>query len=134
MRTTLIALLLLVPTFGVCEPLTLSQKTITVQGVKKIFIIEVDTKDVEAQQKFDPVKDDPPLSIKQAVNLAITEFKKRFNSEPIGLASVTLRQFPSWDFNGRWYYSVNFFRKPGESSGTDAAVLFNGKVIFSKEL
>lgn len=134
LRTVLISFLLLVPTFGICEPLTLSQRTITSQGVTKNFVIEVDTKDVEAQQKFDPVKDDLPLSIKQAVNLAISEFKKQFNYEPFGVASISLQQFPTWAFQDRYYYSVNLFGKPGESSGANAAVLFSGKVIFSKEL
>lgn len=134
LRTMLISLLLLAPTIGVSETLTLSQKSITFQGVKKNYIIEVDIEDINALQKFDPAKDDPPLSIKQAVNLAITEFKKQFNYEPFGVASVTLQQFPTWNFKDRWYYSVNLFGKPGGSSGTDAAILFSGKVIFSKEL
>ncbi len=133
-RIALILLLLLAPTFGVSETLILSQKSITFNGNKKSFILEVDIKEVEAQLKFDPTKNDPPLSIKQAVKLAITEFRKQFKHDQFGVASIELRHFPSWDFRDRWYYSVNLFVKPEGNSGTEAAVLFSGKVFFPKEL
>ena len=129
LKTFIIITSLAIPINAFAEMLVVEKRSSSSNGVTKNYILEVNVKDIKATPKFNPVKDALPISIKQAIKLATSAYKTKFNTEPWGVASVSLEHFPSYEYRNHWYFKVDFFGKPS----LKAAVLFNENVIFPRE-
>jgi len=130
LRIFIIVPVLLIPLKSIAETLVLEKRSYTYNGVTTNFVLEVDVTDIEETLKLDPVKDKLPLSMQKAIQLATSAYKEEYGKEPLGVASVTLTHFSSWDYNDRWYFLVDLNGNPS----VQAAVLFNEKVVLPRKI
>lgn len=130
LRIFILIPVLLVPLKSIAETLVLEKRSYTYNGVTTNFVLEVDVADIEGTAKLYPAKEKLPLSMQEAIKLATSAYEDEYGKEPQGVASVTLTQFSSWDYNDRWYFLVNLSGNPG----VKAAVLLNKKVVLPREI
>jgi hypothetical protein len=115
---------------SMAEMLVLAKSSHTYNGVTRKFILEVDTAEIEKTPKFDPAKDELPLSMQKAIKLATSSYKENYGKEPRGIASVSLNHFPGWDYNDRWHFTIDIVGNPN----IQVIVLFNEKVVLPREI
>ncbi len=114
---------------AVAEMLTIETRSHTVNGVTSKYVLEVNVEDVKLTPILDPAKDELPVSIEKAIELALKKYTETYESEPRGIASVSLNDFPTWDYKDRWHYKVEIIGDPHVS----VVVLFNEKVILPRK-
>ena len=100
----------------------------TVNGEKRSYVLEVDVADIEMVPKIDPTKDKVPMSVNEAIKIALSAYKEKYKSEPWGISSVSFNHFPIRDYKDRWHYKVEIFGKPN----ANVVVLLNEKVVFPR--
>ena len=126
LRILALSLIALLSAEASAEVLTIEKRSHTIDGVTSHYHLEVEIEDIKMSPKLDPAKDELPVSISKAINLAMSKYKENYKSEPWGIASVSLNHFSSRDYKDRWYLKVVIMGKPHVS----VVVLFNEKVVF----
>ena len=130
LRIMLIVWALGLPINVLAEVLVIEKRSHTINGVTTNYVLEVNIEDIKNTPKLDPANDSLPISMKRAIELATVAYASKYDSEPRGVASVSLNHFPSWDYRDRWHFKVDIVGNPN----IGAVVLFSGKVVFPREL
>ena len=126
LRILTLSLIALFSVEAFAEALTIEKRSHTIDGVTSHYLLEVDVEDIKMSPKLDPAKDELPMSISKAINLAMSKYQENYKSEPWGIASVSLNHFPTLDYKDRWYFKVVIMGRPH----VGVVVLLNEKVVF----
>ena len=128
LRNLLLIFTVLLPAYSFAEMVVVEKGSYTINGVKKDYVLEVDVADIDMASKIDPTKDKLPMSINEAINIALSAYKEKYKSEPWGISSVSFNHFPSRDHKDHWHFKVNIFGDPN----ANMVVLLNEKVVFPR--
>jgi len=85
----------------------------------------VEKSDIDTSPEWNPAADDPPLSIAEAIRIAVQRSDDSVNVAAV--REIDLRPLPNHDM--RWHYLIKFVDEARQTGFSFFVVLMNGKVI-----